>query len=248
MGATVLVGAGALLLEDEIRMVRPLPHPRTVVGHRRDGRPIYPILGADPTDPSNDQLPDLAQPALPAAPAGQPMDQETLTRLLAREKQQGERAAVRKLVEQLGFAKTDDLAAFVKAQQDAKAAQMSEVERREQAAAEAQTAAEQREALAAARERAAVRRAALVGLGASGDDLRDAERLLAVDDDADEQAVADAAAALKTRRPELFGTAAVPPAAPGGSPAGGPPPRGGNVPKRGAAGAEMARKRGYTAT
>jgi hypothetical protein len=224
-------------------MDRLLPDPRTPVGHRRDGRPIFPILGADPTDPSNDQLSD---PAQPAAPAGQPMDQETLTRLLAREKQQGERAAVRKLVEQLGFAKTDELAAFVKAQQDAKAAQLSEIERREQAAAEAQTAAEQREVLAAARERAAVRRAALVGLGASGDDLRDAERLLAVD--ADEDAVADAAAALKARRPELFGTAAVPPAAPGGSPAGGPPPRGGSVPKRGAAGAEMARKRGFAPT
>jgi hypothetical protein len=244
---TLIDGAGALLLEDETRMDRLLPDPRTPVGHRRDGRPIFPILGADPTDPSNDQLPDPAQPAQPA-PARQPMDQETLTRLLAREKQQGERAAVRKLVEQLGFAKTDDLAAFVKAQQDAKAAQLSEIERREQAAADAQTAAEQREALAVARERAAVRRAVLVGLGASGDDLRDAERLLAVDDDADEDAVADAAAALKTRRPELFGTAAVPPAAPGGSPAGGPPQRGGNVPKRGAAGAEMARKRGYTAT
>jgi hypothetical protein len=245
MGATVLVGAGALLLEDKIRMVRPLPHPRTVVGYRRDGRPIFPILGADPTDPSNDQLPD---PAPPAAPAGQAMDQETLTRLLAREKQQGERAAVRKLVEQLGFAKTDELASFVQSQRDAQTAALSEVERRERAAADAQTAAEQREALAVARERAAVRRAVLVGLGASGDDLRDAERLLAVDEDADEDAVADAAAALKTRRPELFGGALVPPAAPGGSPAGGPPPRGGSVPKRGAAGAEMARRRGFAPT
>ncbi|WP_164835839.1 hypothetical protein [Actinacidiphila soli] len=229
-------------------MARPLPDPKTPIGHRRDGRSIFPIVGADPTDPSNDLLGDpTIPPAPPAAPAGQPMDQETLSRLLAREKQQGERAAVRRLVEQLGFAKTDDLSSFVQSQRDAQNAALSDLERREQAAAEAQTVAEQREALAVARERAAVRRAVLVGLGASGDDLRDAERLLAVDDDADEQAVADAAAALKTRRPELFGAAQVPPAAPGGSPAGGPPQRGGNVPKRGAAGAEMARKRGYTA-
>ncbi|MGW3657229.1 hypothetical protein ACWD6R_16710 [Streptomyces sp. NPDC005151] len=243
--ATLIHGAGALLLEDDTVMARPLPDPHTPIGHRRDGRPIYPLLGADPTDPSNDQVPD---PAQPAAQMGQPMDQETLTRLLAREKQQGERAAVRKLVEQLGFAKTDDLAAFVKAQQDAQDAQLTEVQRREKAADDAAAAAAAREAAAVAREKAAVRRSALVALGATGADLADAERLLTVDDDADEQAVTGAATALKARRPELFGKTPTPAAAPGGSPAGGPPQRGGNVPKRGAAGAEMARRRGYTTT
>ncbi|MFE4958719.1 hypothetical protein ACFRCW_32970 [Streptomyces sp. NPDC056653] len=240
---TLIDGAGALLLEDDTVMARPLPDPHTPIGHRRDGRPIFPILGADPTDPSNDQV---ADPAQPAAQTGQAMDQETLTRLLAREKQQGERAAVRKLVEQLGFAKTDDLAAFVKAQQDAQDAQLTEVQRREKDAEDASAAAAAREAAAVARERAAVRRSALVALGATGVDLADAERLLAVDDDADEQAVTDAATALKTRRPELFGSTHTPPAAPGGSPAGGPPQRDSNVPKRGAAGAEMARRRGFT--
>lgn len=246
--ATLIVGAGALLLEDKTRMDRLLPDPRMPVGYRRDGRPIFPILGAGPADPSNDQLPDPGQPAPPAGPAGQPMDQETLSRLLAKEKQQGERAAVRRLVEQLGFAKTDELASFVQAQRDAQNAALSDLERRERAAADAQTAAELREAQALVRERAAVRRAVLVGLGASGDDLTDAERLLAVDDDADEQALTEAATALKARRPGLFGAAPVPPPAPGGSPAGGPPPRGGALPKRGAAGAEMARRRGFAAS
>ncbi|MDX2849328.1 hypothetical protein PV342_12835 [Streptomyces sp. PA03-3a] len=247
--ATLIVGAGALLLEDWICMVRLLPHPRRPVGYRRDGRPVFPILGADPTDPSNQQLPSGT-----TDPSGSPTqlpDQETLNRLLAREKQQGERAAVRKLVEQLGFTKTDDLTAFVQAQRDAQAAQLSEIERREQAAADATTAAEQREARAIVRERAAIRRAALVALGATGDDLKDAELLLVVEDDADEDAVAEAATSLKTRRPELFTTVdpeVVPPAAPGGSPAGGPPPRGANVPKPGAHGEEMARRRGYVTT
>ncbi|MGW3246534.1 hypothetical protein [Streptomyces sp. NPDC001070] len=248
--ATLIVGAGALLLEDDTMMARPLPDPHTPISHRRDGRPIYPILGADPTDPSNLQLPPSAPVPDPATSpaAGQPVDQETLNRLLAREKQQGERAAVRRLVEQLGFSKTDDLAAFVQEQRDAQAAQLSEIERREQAAAAATTAAEQREARAVARERAAVRRAALVALGATGDDLTDAERLLVVEDDADEDGIAEAATALKDRRPELFagaGAAQVSPAAPGGSPAGGPPPRGANVPKPGQQGAEMARRRGF---
>ncbi|MEV5080583.1 hypothetical protein AB0K74_17685 [Streptomyces sp. NPDC056159] len=84
--ATLIDGAGALLLEDWIRMDRLLPDPRTPVGYRRDGRPIFPILGADPTDPSNQQLPPAGID--PAAPPAQPLDQEALNRLLAREKQQ----------------------------------------------------------------------------------------------------------------------------------------------------------------
>ncbi|MEU6421115.1 hypothetical protein [Streptomyces spiralis] len=248
--ATLIDGAGALLLEDWIRMDRLLPDPRTPVGYRRDGRPIFPILGADPTDPSNQQVPPapVTDPAVP--PAGtqqQGMDQDALNRLLAREKQQGERAAVRKLVEQLGFTKADDLTAFVQEQRDAQQAALSELERREQAAADAETRAAQREAQAVARERAASRRAVLVGLGATGEDLADAELLLVVEDDADETAITEAAEALKKRRPELFGssTTAASPAAPGGSPAGGPPPRGASVPKPGAHGAEMARQRGF---
>jgi hypothetical protein len=229
-------------------MDRLLLDPRTPVGYRRDGRPIYPIVGADPTDPSNQLLPTApnTDPAAPSA-SGQPVDQDALNRLLAREKQQGERAAIRKLVEQLGFAKTDDLTTFVQQQRDAQAAQLSEIERREQAAAEASAAAAAREAQAIVRERAAVRRSVLVALGATGDDLKDAERLLVVEDDAGEDTIAEAAEALKVRRPELFAVTSAPaaPAAPGGSPAGGPPPRGGTMPKPGQHGADMARQRGF---
>ncbi|MFH8773695.1 hypothetical protein [Streptomyces sp. NPDC017958] len=123
---------------------------------------------------------------------------------------------MRKLVEQLGFAEADELSAFVQQQSDAQTAALSDLERREQAAADAETRAAQREAQAIARECAAARHAVLVGLGATGEDLADAERLLVVEDDADETAIAEAAASLKERRPELFGssTAAVPPAAP----------------------------------
>jgi hypothetical protein len=75
---TLIDGAGALLLEDWIRMDRLLPHPRTPVGYRRDGRPIFPTLGADPTDPSNQQLPTpstdpAAPPALCALTTGRPL-------------------------------------------------------------------------------------------------------------------------------------------------------------------------------
>ncbi|MFE5089439.1 hypothetical protein ACFRCI_03370 [Streptomyces sp. NPDC056638] len=221
-------------------MSRLLPHPNAVLGYRKDGRPIHPILGASEGDPS-------AQPPSPTPPV-RTFTQDEVSQLLAREKQQGARAGIGDVLSQLGFDKIDDLTAFVKIQKDAEAAQLTEVERREKAAVEKAAEAEQRIAVAAARERAAERRTTLVGLGALGADLVDAEALLrvAVADDADEQAVKDAAEALKKRRPGLFGgQGETIPAAPGGSPAGGPPPRRSTAPKPGAAGVDMAKRRGY---
>jgi hypothetical protein len=237
---TLIISAGALLTEDEIRMARPLPHPRTVLGYRRDGRPVYPILGASDDDPSN------TDPAKPAAGGpGPTVDQDTLSRLLAREKEQGARAGVKRLLEGLGFTKSEELTAWVKSQRDAEAAQLSVLEQREKAAADATAAAKQREDVAAARERSVLRRAALMGHGATGDGLTDAERLLDAPEDSDDRALNDAVAQLKARRPELFGSAAAAPPAPGGSPAGGPPARGGSTAKPGAAGLEMAKRRGF---
>ncbi|MGW6238397.1 hypothetical protein [Streptomyces sp. NPDC055094] len=225
-------------------MTRPsLPNPLEPVEHRRDGRPIFPILGASPEDDSN-------KPEDEGGTASGTVTQEDLSRLLAREKTQGGRAAVKKLLGDLGFDNSEALSAFITTKRDAEQAALTEVERREQAAEEKLRTAEAREAQAAVRERAAIRRAALAGLGAAGDDLSDAILLIdrALDDqpDADEEAVAAAAEQLKERRPELFGQAReTVPAAPGGSPAGGPPSRGGVPPKPGAAGLEMARRRGF---
>ncbi|MFD8209663.1 hypothetical protein ACFV2S_25105 [Streptomyces sp. NPDC059695] len=223
-------------------MTRPsLPNPLAPVGYRRDGRPIYPILGASPEHDPNKPNDD---------PAADGVTQDDLSRLLAREKTQGGRAAVKKLLDGLGFADTEKLTEFVTSTRDAERAALSEVERREQAAEDKLHAAEAREAKAVARERAAIRRAALAGLGAAGEDLGDAvlliDRALDGQDDADEETVAAAAEQLAERRPELFGTGRVTvPPAPGGSPAGGPPPRGATPPKPGAAGLDMARRRGY---
>ncbi|WP_063734373.1 hypothetical protein [Streptomyces sp. RTd22] len=225
-------------------MTRPShPNPLAPVGHRRDGRPIYPILGASSEDDSNK----------PEGDGGTPngsVTQEDLSRLLAREKTQGGRAAVKKLLGELGFDNSEALTEFITTKRDAEQAALTELQRREQAADEKLRSAEAREVQAAAKERVAIRRAALAGLGAAGDDLADAVLLIdrALDDqpDADEEAVAVAAEQLKERRPELFGQnrEGTPPA-PGGSPAGGPPSRGGVPPKPGAAGLEMARRRGF---
>ncbi|GAB2751635.1 MULTISPECIES: hypothetical protein [Streptomyces] len=223
-------------------MVQPLPL-RRPVGFRRDGRPIYPILGASSEDETNDQLDD-------ATDSGQEQQvtftQDRLGKMLTREKAQGERAGIKRLLSQLGFDSPKALSEFVTAQREAEQAALSEVERREQAAAERELQAARREEQAAERERAALRRAALVALGAKGDDLVDAERLLAVDDeDADEAGIQAAAEALRARRPELFGEVRTPvPAAPAGAPAGRGPTRTAPVSKPGSAGLEMARRRG----
>lgn len=224
-------------------MVRPLPT-GSPVGYRRDGRPIFPILGASSEDETNDQLDDGADDG------GQEQQvtvtQDRLGKMLTKEKAQGERAAIKRLLATLGFDTPKALTEFVTVQREAEQAALSEVERREQAAAERELQAARREELAAERERAALRRAALVALGAEGDDLVDAERLLAVDDeDADETQIQAAAEGLRVRRPELFGEVRSPvPAAPAGAPAGRGPTRTTPVSKPGAAGLEMARRRG----
>lgn len=223
-------------------MVRPLPT-RSPVGHRRDGRPIFPIVGASSEDEANERLDD-------ADGGGQEQQvtvtQDRLGKMLTKEKAQGERAAIKRLLSSLGFDTPKALTEFVTMQREAEQAALSEVERREQAAAERELQAARREEMAAERERAALRRAVLVALGAEGDGLVDAERLLAVDDeDADETQIQAAAEALRSRRPELFGEVRNSvPAAPAGAPAGRGPTRTTVAQKPGAAGLEMARRRG----
>jgi hypothetical protein len=90
---------------------RSLPSPLEPLGHRDDGRPIYPILGASGEDPSNQ-------------PAAEPktFTQDQVNALLAREKQQGSRSAVKELLEQTGFADAAALAAFIQDKRDVEAA------------------------------------------------------------------------------------------------------------------------------
>lgn len=184
------------------------------------------------TDPGT---PPAPKPGPPPTPTPVPQfTQEDLDRIAAKEKAQGQRAGARQALEdmarELGFTNPDDVKTFVaaarKAQQDA----LSEDEKRRQELEQREQQLAAREAAAAERERAANRRAVLAGLGATGDDLEDAAALLRVPDDADDQALREAAEALKTRRPELFGSrpatspSALPPA-PGGAPASAPPAR-----------------------
>ncbi|MYT29545.1 MULTISPECIES: hypothetical protein [unclassified Streptomyces] len=100
-------------------MVSSLPS-RRPVGYRRDGRPIFPVLGASPEGETNDQLDDAPEAA------GQEQQvtdaQERLGKLLTREKAQGERAAIKRLLASLGFESPKALTEFVAAQREAEQA------------------------------------------------------------------------------------------------------------------------------
>lgn len=213
-------------------MTRTLPDPNIALGFRRDGRPILPVLGASSEDPSNDEAP-LS------------LSQKHLNTLMAREKDQGGRAAVRTLVDKLGFSSASALEEFITEARHVEQEQLTEAQRREQALAEREQAALARESAAVAKEREASRRSVLVSAGVAGLDLDDALALLHVTDDLDNPALEEAVQDLKGRRPELFAPASSNPAAPGGAPASVPPPRPGAVARTpGAAGLEMARRRG----
>lgn len=206
-------------------------HPVTGWAHPYTGMQAQAVFHADGGDPeSQPPVPKPTPP--PAAPPQGSFTQDDLDRIAAKEKAQGQRAGARQALEDFaaehGFNTVDDAKAFIAAARSAEEAKKSEEQKRQEELDRREQDLAQREAAAAAMQRSAARRAVLVGLGATGDDLEDAAALLRVTDDADDQAVQDAAAALKERRPELFGVKKTPepnalPPAPGGSPAGGPP-------------------------
>lgn len=199
-----------------------------------DPDPSTPPTGGDPAP-----VPKPAPPVVPTVT----LSQDDLTALAAKEKSQGERAGARKaltdLATELGFTSIDDAKTFVTTTRQAQQDALTEDEKRKAELDRRESELLAREQAAIAAKRSADQRALLVGLGATGDDLTDAVALLqaGLAADADEQAVKDAAEALKARRPELFGAKApstppptLPPA-PSGAPAGGPPARTGTAAK-----------------
>ncbi|MFD5848274.1 hypothetical protein [Streptomyces chartreusis] len=248
---------------------RPAAHtPRWA--HPYTGIQAMAVLYADGGEPTPPPAPPAAEPPKPGPPpAPAPTyTQDELSRIAAREKSQGERAGARKALEDFasehGFGSVDDAKAFIEAARKAEQDALSEHERAQQRLKQDQDAVNAERAQIAAERRALAREQALARLGAvdlTGEDgqvtpnLQDAlamlERDLRDTPDADDQTVADTAARLKQRRPELFGATPPPgvppqmPPAPGGAPAGGPPSRQTPSAKPGNRGLEMARLRGH---
>lgn len=169
--------------------------------------------------------------------------QRRLNTIMASEKEEGRRAALRAIAENAGLnpdqVDLDQVGKLVKEAGEANRQRMTEVERREadaqaiSAAAAQQVAdAEKKAAAAQALAYEVQQQMALIRLGANPDDLADVTALLRNDlngmDQPTEEQIREKAEALKARRPADFGGTPAPqtlPPAPGGAPAGGPPPR-----------------------
>ncbi|MFE6126737.1 hypothetical protein ACFQ6Q_00470 [Streptomyces sp. NPDC056437] len=236
-------------------MRRPALHTPTTADVSAWARP-YPtgtfspyFYNGDPATPPAGGDPNPADPPKPGPPASRTFTQDDLTALAAKEKAQGERAGARAALEKFaadhGFSTIEDAKAFIEEGRKAKEAQLTDQQRKEQELTDLQAKLEQDRLQLAADRRANVREQALARLGAfdltddqgrvTTPNLQDAlamlDRDLRDEPDAEPDRVAAVAAALKTRRPELFGTTAPAPApqvlppAPSGAPAGGPPAR-----------------------
>ncbi|MFJ8657461.1 hypothetical protein ACIRNU_34625 [Streptomyces rochei] len=199
--------------------------------------------GGDPTPPTPADIPPKKPAPAPVSDGDTVvMPQDKFTQNMTEQRRRGRHAAYREIAEAAGIdfdVDTFDPKAFAQSFKEAQAARQAmlteeqrraeELAQKEQALAAREAAAAQREAEAAQAARQVKIRSALVKLGATGDDLEDAAALLRVPDDADDDAITQAADALKARRGELFGTPTPKPSnlppAPGGAPAAGASPR-----------------------
>lgn len=204
-----------------------------------------------PVVPSPADLAARVTPPAPAAPAPNvdPDDekvtftQRRLNTIMASEKEEGRRSALRALAESAGLnpdqVDLDQVGKLIKDANEANRQRMSDIERQQADAQAATAAAAQQVAAADAKAQAAQALAyevqqqmALIRLGANPDDLADVTALLRNDltgiDQPTEAQIREKAEALKARRPTDFGGTPTPqalPPAPGGAPAGGTPPR-----------------------
>lgn len=167
-------------------------------------------------------------PTPPAPPAPPPatatFTQEDLDRTVGARVAEAQRQATRKLVEELGFSKVDDLKTLVQAQRDAEKAQMTEAERLRGEAQEAKAQAEAHQRALAALQHSVNIERELAKAGAQGDTAR-LVRMVDLEPGSDPAAVSGAVEALKKDYPALFGAATAPPFPSTETPGGGSPVR-----------------------
>ena len=158
-----------------------------------------------PTPPPTPPVPP-APPALPTPPPEPPktFTQEELSRIAAREKQEGRTAGINELLKQLELDDVDQLKEVLKRQKDADDATKSQVQKdaekaaRDKADAEVEKSAAKRDRLMVKVERSLLR------AGVADATLDDVAKLVDIKDDADDDAIKEAIDALKKRLPQLF--------------------------------------------
>jgi hypothetical protein len=202
--------------------------------------PPAPPAPAPPAPPEPGNTPPV--PAPPTNPQLVSYTQADLNTLMAREKEQGRRSALRAIATEAGMdpdqVDLTQVGSLLKQAQEASRARMTELERREADAKAAEERAARETQAANERARHADFQIALLGLGAAPTGLGDVCALLRNDlasagiTDPTPEQISEYAGKLKERRPTDFAAPAVPaaaqqtpPPAPGGAPAAGGQPR-----------------------
>lgn len=161
---------------------------------------------SDPETPAGDGA--KTDPPATDPPASRTFSQEEVTRMLTREKDQGEAAALRKLEEQLQAefgVDLDTAKQMLKASKDRQEAEKTEAQRAKEAA-DAEKAAAAKERQEAARDRHSIKvERALLKAGAEAENTELLSRLVDAEVGADPDAITAAVEAVKTKFPAEFG-------------------------------------------
>lgn len=162
---------------------------------------------------------------------------EEMTQRINEARAQAAREGKKTVLESLGFENTDALKTFIEDARAAREAAESETEKRERELQEREAMLAKREAETAAKTLELVKKNALASLGATGDNLEDAARLLDITSDMSGEEIAQAAKNIQDRHPGMFGTKTQP-----DIPAVNPPARPNLGTKPGDYGAQMAER------
>lgn len=213
-------------------MTQLLPvHPltgRTAVGWRANGRPIWPVAGAQ--DPPNPPNPPASPPNPPTSPADQPaptperqLSQSQVNEIVARESAKAKEKAERDLAASLGVS-IEEAARIVKEATDRTNAQKSDAERAKEAADKAKREAEEEKTKTQRERHSLWSDSVLITLGAPTDEgkLARLRGMLTVQVGASRDEIKADAEQVKKDFPQLFSTTAPPPA-PSSDPSGRPP-------------------------
>lgn len=174
--------------------------------------------------PDGDSPTDTGAQDAPAPKISKTYDQDAVTAMMTREKDQGRRSREREILEALGFPSLDEAKQWTAQRREEDVAKLSDAERAQrEAEAAAQRATELQQQAAADRLAARIERT-LIRSGVPDTALGRVTRLISVAPDADDEAVTSAVDELKAEMPTLFGAPpAVGPPAPSGGPSGTPP-------------------------
>jgi len=144
------------------------------------------------------------EPEVTSDPVVPSFSQDDMTRVAAREKDQGKRQGQKEVLEALGFSSVDEAKDFAKLIRDAEAAQLSEVERAKRDAEKAKSEAEEIKSEAQRDRYMAMVERELLKAGVDLDHVTKVSRLVDCDVHSSAEDISTAVADLRAEMPNLF--------------------------------------------